>query len=157
MANKGIVTKVGKVNTGQGQYGQWWSKNVTFDNGDSGAIFEKNERALAMVDYGAECEYDLKSGPKGMNIKITNVTKQASSNGSGSSGEVVMQHNDTQKLIVRQTAFKGAIDLAVSIMPPDGATEKALSDAVERLTNRFYDLIMDNSHELIKNTEALQD
>ena len=147
MSTTGTVTRVSEIKSGSGARGVWYKLNVTFDNGDSGAIFD-NDRVLNSITIGSVIEYNLKAGDKGNNIKILNIKNGSSENSSGAQESNPTQHNNTQKLIVRQTAFKGAVDIAVSIIPPEGIKEPAIVALVNTLTDRFYDIIMDKTHEV---------
>jgi hypothetical protein len=139
-----IVRSVGKIGSGEGKYGQYFMMKVQFDNGDAGTIFEnKTDRRLLQLNEGVEVVYDIESNAKGNNIKIKEIRGigDRAPSGNGQAQADKFQMSDNQKIIVRQTAFKGAIDIAANVNLGI-ENEEQMNALVQRLTDKFFELIL---------------
>lgn len=144
--NSSLVRRVGEIRSGTGKFGVYFMMKVEFENGDSGTIFEnKTDRRLLQLNEGVEVVYDIEENAKGNNIKIKEIRGVRSATDAttpkGPSADK-FSANENQKIIVRQTAFKGAIDIASHVNLNGITTEEDLSALVQRLTDKFYEIIL---------------
>ena len=116
---KSKITDIKAKGTAQLKHGTFYKNEVFLANGNSYTFLSKKESFPKNI--GDEIEYEI-TNEEYSTAKIVYTQEKT-----------YTRDNDTHNSILRQVAFKGAIELA--------STGKIKLDEVEQFTNQFNDLL----------------
>ena len=105
---KSVVTKVTPNGTWDGQYGLMYKFDIEFENGQGGEYLSKFENQTKFV-VGKEVEYERTERGQFVKIKPVSNFQPGQSSGGG-----FKKDDNVQKMIVRQSSLKAAVDLCIA-------------------------------------------
>ncbi len=113
---KSVVSKVTANGTWEGQYGLLYKYEIEMENGQSGDINSKVEQEDDKFGWkiGSEVDYERKQNGKFVNFKKYNPEFGSSPSVSSTPKTSLKKDNDVQKMIVKQSSLKCAIDLVIA-------------------------------------------
>ena len=106
MIKKSKVTSVQNNGTWEGNFGMMYKFEVAFENGDCGEYSSKSQDQNKFVK-DQEMEYEFIDGKF---PKVKPVYQQAQSFSGGSSNAGYKKDDSVQKMIVKQSSLKSAVD-----------------------------------------------